>query len=922
MGTAMYIGRVGALAVALGVGAAIANTPGVALADPSDSGSTSSPSASDSSSKPESSSTSSDSTSDSTGSTGSMSDSTSDSSGSASGSQGSTSTGDSQPTVGTQTSKQSTNETINETTATGEVAGESTTADTPAPVQAAPADQTVADATTTVPETPPEAPAAAESSLSGPVAASDSKQREFEQRAAGARGVDPVIRSTAVSAAPSQPDISQVVPAVVDVAVNQPAAPQAVTALTASTYPVLQTNLVATQALSAAPTEPTGSVVSGVVSGVLGLAGLGPLAPDSPPAPVDSPVGWAVVALVRSRWFGQAVAEEASNLPSSPTLTSQTIDGLVTGDLSAAGDQGDRRALADTSTMQMSAPVTVDAAATTTSTTTFAQVNATQQTQQSGRAPGGDTKAPTVSVTGPAAGATVSGTVTVSAAATDNVGVVGVQFLVDNPNTPLGAEDPSAPYGVSWDTTTVANGAHTLIATARDAAGNTKTATVNVTVANPDTTPPTVSITVPAPNATVSGTVTVSANASDNVGVVGVQFQVDGANLGGEDMSAPYSVSWNTVGNGSYTLTAVARDAAGNTATSAVTVTVANAPQTTIAVGTSPVDVAVTGVSGSRAYVSNYYDNTVSVIDTNTNTVIKTISVGASPYNLAASPDGTHVYVANQKANTVSVIDTNTNMVVDTIAVPVERPQPGIGRFSYVYDVAVSPDGRYVYVTGTAGSGFTSTDGTVSVIDTTTHAVSGPYAAGPAATGIAVSPDGSRLYVATELWNSNIMVMDTATMAVIGTVFVGESYYPIDGVFTPDGTRLYMITGVQGEAAQTNGPAVMVIDTDPRNVTTHNTVIAGFSDYDLFGGDFDAPSDVTFSPDGSRAYVVGTGGNKIAVIDTSTNAVVGHITTNLSQYNSSRHIAISPDGNTLYITDSAADSVVTVSVASMTATAL
>ena len=318
----------------------------------------------------------------------------------------------------------------------------------------------------------------------------------------------------------------------------------------------------------------------------------------------------------------------------------------------------------------------------------------------------------------------------------------------------------------------------------------------------------------------MSGTVTLSATASDNVGVAGVQFLLNGAALGAEDTTRDpttlaYGVSWNTatVTNGTYTLTARARDAAGNTRLSApVSVTVANAPQTTITVGTSPVDVAVTGVSGSRAYVSNYYDNTVSVIDTNTNTVIKTISVGASPYNLAASPDGTRVYVANVNANTVSVIDTNTNTVADTIT---------LHAVSRVWDVAVSPDGSRVYVTGSGG--------TVSVINTTTHAVSGPYAAGPAATGIAVSPDGTRLYVATELWNSNIMVMDTATMTVIGTVFVGYLNYPIDGAFTPDGKRLYMITGAQGESADN---AVMVIDTDPTS-DTYNTVIARFSGYDL-----------------------------------------------------------------------------------------
>jgi len=105
---------------------------------------------------------------------------------------------------------------------------------------------------------------------------------------------------------------------------------------------------------------------------------------------------------------------------------------------------------------------------------------------------------------------------------------------------------------------------------------------VTVNVSNgppPDTTPPTVSISSPANGATVSGTITVAANASDNVGVAGVQFLLDGAALGAEDTAAPFAVSWNaaTASSGSHTLTAIARDAAGNRATSAgVTVTVSN----------------------------------------------------------------------------------------------------------------------------------------------------------------------------------------------------------------------------------------------------------------------------------------------------------------------------------------------------------
>jgi hypothetical protein len=94
----------------------------------------------------------------------------------------------------------------------------------------------------------------------------------------------------------------------------------------------------------------------------------------------------------------------------------------------------------------------------------------------------------------------------------------------------------------------------------------------------PDNTPPTVGITSPTSGATVGGTTNVSANAADNRGVATVRFFVDGALLA-EDGTAPYSVPWNTVAtaDGSHTLTATARDAAGNQATSSpVTVTVAN----------------------------------------------------------------------------------------------------------------------------------------------------------------------------------------------------------------------------------------------------------------------------------------------------------------------------------------------------------
>ena len=90
---------------------------------------------------------------------------------------------------------------------------------------------------------------------------------------------------------------------------------------------------------------------------------------------------------------------------------------------------------------------------------------------------------------------------------------------------------------------------------------------------------PSVSITAPANNATLSGTQTITASSSETSGTIaGVQFQLDGKNLGAKDTTAPYSISWNTASstNGAHTISAIAYDASGNTATSTVSVTVMN----------------------------------------------------------------------------------------------------------------------------------------------------------------------------------------------------------------------------------------------------------------------------------------------------------------------------------------------------------
>lgn len=200
------------------------------------------------------------------------------------------------------------------------------------------------------------------------------------------------------------------------------------------------------------------------------------------------------------------------------------------------------------------------------------------------QASGTDTTPPIVSISSPSDGAAITATVNISANASDDVGVVVVEYILDD--TLILGKASSAPYTVTWNSGTVANGAHTLTAVAADAAGNlTASIPIDVNVSNTsppppgDTVKPSVAISAPSSGAVVSGVVTVSASATDNVGVTLVQFVLNGVTLLKEDTASPYTFSWDTsqVANGAHTLVAFARDAAGNLSSSSpVSVTLVN----------------------------------------------------------------------------------------------------------------------------------------------------------------------------------------------------------------------------------------------------------------------------------------------------------------------------------------------------------
>ena len=215
-----------------------------------------------------------------------------------------------------------------------------------------------------------------------------------------------------------------------------------------------------------------------------------------------------------------------------------------------------------------------------------------------------------MTITSPTSSPTYTATgssLTLQGTASDNVGVTQMTWVNSR-----GGSGTATGTG-SWTASAIALqlGSNVLTVTARDAAGNT--AIANLTVTLSDTTSPTVAVTAPVAGTTVTSAVVVSANATDNVGVAGVQFKLDGANLGEEVTTPPYAATWNptTTTNGAHVLTAVARDGAGNMTTSAgVTATVANAAIDVTPPAISKASLSVTSSGATIGWTTNKLSDT------------------------------------------------------------------------------------------------------------------------------------------------------------------------------------------------------------------------------------------------------------------------------------------------------------------------
>ena len=283
-----------------------------------------------------------------------------------------------------------------------------------------------------------------------------------------------------------------------------------------------------------------------------------------------------------------------------------------------------------------------------------------------------DQTVPTVVLTSPLDGALVSGDVPLEATAWDaDSAVDSVEFRVDGA---VLAVDSSAPYSAAWDSSAASPGAHTITATAFDAAGNTNSA--SATVLTPDPVPPTISMGSPADGATVSGTVPIAATASDvGWGVAYVEFSVDGSSIS-SDTASPFAATWDSAAAlpGAHTITATAFDKAGNSSSTSVSVVLSASdvmpPTVTI---TSPANGATVsssvGITASAADSESGVGGVQFRVD-GVYVFSDTIAPYEAVWDATGAATGPHTITAR-------AYDLAGNSATATISVTIPAPNPG-----------------------------------------------------------------------------------------------------------------------------------------------------------------------------------------------------------------------------------------------------
>lgn len=329
-----------------------------------------------------------------------------------------------------------------------------------------------------------------------------------------------------------------------------------------------------------------------------------------------------------------------------------------------------------------------------------------------------DTTPPTVDLTAPAEGGTVSGAVEMRATATDNTSVTKVEFYA---NSTLLGTDTSAPYAYSWDTATAGNGQKTITAKAYDAAGNFGSDGFRVTVQNGDSQAPSTPSGVSA-RATSPTTINVTWTAStDNVGVIGYLISRNGAPL--TQVGAVTSLNDTQLAPDtqySYTVTAI--DAAGNRSAPSAAATAKTSPLADTQAPTAPAELSARTASTTQINLSwtastdnsgnVSYDIYRVLVSGTTQKLASTAATNLGVTGLQPNTDYTFMVKARDAAGNESAPSNNAN--AKTAAEPttgrsiiwgVVRDNNGRRLKNVTVEAVSTTDGkRYVYKTGTRGT--------------------------------------------------------------------------------------------------------------------------------------------------------------------------------------------------------------------------